>query len=884
MSGPQVLQLSRTEGDRDNRQPEPPPQSAQTAVRSWLHNATPTIWIRHFIYLLGSLLLLIGGSAVWVLQSHESKVNRLTFVVVPAIHANDLVFETMSEADKALLGYQIAHDPKLLTASRDARRRTVVALAKLEDLYKLFSASGYDETDNALHKSLMDRQSLAVQKWLSYALSTEQAVSGGKRIDILQGATLFDSFRLANTEIDEEIKFDNVGFEGGINSIAQMRAIIVATLVAFLATLLLGMRYSRSVSGPINRLRDTMTRQRAGDLSARASEDFGSLEIRSLAQDFNTLAERNLSVQRRVEMESARLASMVDISLALGQELSLSDLLTLIVESARTVLGARYAALGVLNMTHTGLAEFVTAGLSDAEKAAIGRLPHGMGLLGALIDDPQALRLTHITDDPRSVGFPLHHPPMDSFLGVPIVIHGVVFGNLYLTDKVDGPFTAEDEQVAHSFALLVAVAIENINRYEDELRLVKMLESVREIESAIRLAPDLQQLLNVVCVKLGETLGVDRVIIKTVDAEYKATGDAEWHVPDLRSARDFLSKLSLKRSGFFGDLWRTAHPLGIDDFLVAEVQSDERAQDFYKETGARSVIFSPIGVVDRVIGSIFVIKVDQPYQWLESEIKLVSQVASSVSQMIVESEYRAHLRDHIKRLEQLENQKTTFVETVSHELRTPLTSISGYLEILQDPNNGALSDEQRRMLIVMNRNTNRLRGLIEDLLVLNQSESDGPQVHIADVPMCELIADTCIELTLLAQSRAIEFDLESGPQNAIVRGDRGRIHSVVVNVISNAIKFSHLGGVVTVRCTLDESTGRIRFSCQDRGIGIPVADQGELFTRFYRASNATERVIPGTGLGLTIVKQIVEDHGGQVRLASVEGEGTTVVIDLPVFV
>ena len=86
---------------------------------------------------------------------------------------------------------------------------------------------------------------------------------------------------------------------------------------------------------------------------------------------------------------------------------------------------------------------------------------------------------------------------------------------------------------------------------------------------------------------------------------------------------------------------------------------------------------------------------------------------------------------------------------------------------------------------------------------------------------------------------------------------------------------------MTIRCTLDQGAQRVLFTCQDRGIGIPADDQAKIFTRFYRASNATAQAIPGTGLGLAIVKQIVEDHGGELRLTSVEGEGTTVVMDLP---
>ncbi|MHB8187864.1 MAG: sensor histidine kinase [Dermatophilaceae bacterium] len=181
----------------------------------------------------------------------------------------------------------------------------------------------------------------------------------------------------------------------------------------------------------------------------------------------------------------------------------------------------------------------------------------------------------------------------------------------------------------------------------------------------------------------------------------------------------------------------------------------------------------------------------------------------------------------------------------------------------------------------MDRNTSRLRSLIEDLLVSNRIESGGLKVNVAPVSMRELITNTVQELSPLAKSGAIELDIDAGPEAAIVQGDRGHLQRAVVNIVSNAIKFSRPGGVVTIRCTLDQGARRVLLTCQDRGIGIPADDQGQLFTRFYRASNATDQAIPGTGLGLTIVKQIVEDHGGELRLTSVEGEGTTVVMDLP---
>jgi signal transduction histidine kinase len=144
-----------------------------------------------------------------------------------------------------------------------------------------------------------------------------------------------------------------------------------------------------------------------------------------------------------------------------------------------------------------------------------------------------------------------------------------------------------------------------------------------------------------------------------------------------------------------------------------------------------------------------------------------------------------------------------------------------------------------------------------------------------------LIKNTVQEMFPLARSGAIELEFEPGPKEAVVQGDSAHLHRAIVNVVSNAIKFSRPGNVVTITCTLDQGASRVLVTCVDRGMGIPAADQGQLFTRFYRASNAADQAIPGTGLGLTIIKQIVEDHGGELRLTSVEDEGTTVVMDLP---
>ena len=195
---------------------------------------------------------------------------------------------------------------------------------------------------------------------------------------------------------------------------------------------------------------------------------------------------------------------------------------------------------------------------------------------------------------------------------------------------------------------------------------------------------------------------------------------------------------------------------------------------------------------------------------------------------------------------------------------------------------GELRVRQHGMRDVISRRAGRLRSLIEDVMMLSRSAAGPGKKNVVPVPIPALITRAGEDLWLVAQSSAIELQIDAGPEAAIVMGDRVSLDRAVINILSNAIKFSRPGGVVTLTGVLDKAARRVLVTCQDRGVGIPAQDQVDLFTRFFRASNATDQAIPGVGLGLSIVKQIVEEHhGGQLRLTSVEGEGTTVVVDLP---
>ncbi|MGZ4398060.1 MAG: GAF domain-containing protein, partial [Gaiellaceae bacterium] len=191
-----------------------------------------------------------------------------------------------------------------------------------------------------------------------------------------------------------------------------------------------------------------------------------------------------------------RLQALVEAGIAVSSELSLDAVLQRIVEAAAQLTDARYSALGVIDRSGTELERFVQYGIDEETRALIGEPPRGRGVLGALIRDARPLRLLRLSEDPRSVGFPPGHPPMSTFLGVPVLLRGVAYGNLYMTEKAEGAaFTEEDEEIVRLLASQAAVAIENARLYESATHWLRQLESLNEVASALVRETDLELLL-----------------------------------------------------------------------------------------------------------------------------------------------------------------------------------------------------------------------------------------------------------------------------------------------------------------------------------------------------------------------------------------------------
>lgn len=258
----------------------------------------------------------------------------------------------------------------------------------------------------------------------------------------------------------------------------------------------------------------------------------------------------------------------------------------------------------------------------------------------------------------------------------------------------------------------------------------------------------------------------------------------------------------------------------------------------------------------------------------------VWKVAYALNEFAEENDrVRALESQVVEQLRDLDRAKDDFLSTVSHELRTPLTSIAGYVELFEDEFADRLTPQQTTMLTAVQRNVQRLRGLIEDLLTLSKAEAEAFRTSFDMLDLTHLTSDVAHDLRAVAAGRGITISEVHPTRPMVLRGDYAQLSRALLNLVSNALKFSPDGGDVTIR--VKQSGDHVHIEVTDHGIGIPSAEMSHLATRFYRASNAVDAKISGTGLGLRIVRAIADNHGGRFELESVEGEGTTARLVLP---
>jgi len=289
-----------------------------------------------------------------------------------------------------------------------------------------------------------------------------------------------------------------------------------------------------------------------------------------------------------------RVQALLEAVVAVGSQLDLEIVLRQIVEAATGLVNARYGALGVIGDTG-GLAEFIPVGLDEAEIARIHHWPEGRGLLGALIRDPRPARLADLSADPRSSGFPEGHPPMRSFLGVPVRIRDEVFGNLYLTEKQDGgQFDEEDEAVVTALAAAAGVAIENARLYEEARRRQRWLQASAEVTHRLLSGADPGGVLDLVTQQVLEMSGADLAVLALPEGEHGQL--VVRHAAGEEAAR--TQGMALPDTSLSAEVLTTGEPVTLEEF-----SQDQRVAQVARERMALgpAVIF-PLGGPGNVRG------------------------------------------------------------------------------------------------------------------------------------------------------------------------------------------------------------------------------------------------------------------------------------------
>jgi PAS domain S-box-containing protein len=341
---------------------------------------------------------------------------------------------------------------------------------------------------------------------------------------------------------------------------------------------------------------------------------------------------------------------------------------------------------------------------------------------------------------------------------------------------------------------------------------------------------------------------------------------ARHHAPALRLGTFAVNELE-PGVGLPGRVYQQAGPVWIADLAADTVSFRSRAA---ARLGLHVAVGVPVSSGGHTLGALCVYG-DRTEDPEDSLTVLLSGIAAQVGQ------YLERRRAEELAVE-LAKTKDEFLALVTHELRNPLAVISGAATVLDDDLETFTIDEQHEYLQVINRNAQRLTVIAEDLLDLARLESGHLALQPADTDLALIIREAIQAVTATTEDRK-QTILRDLPNRLPLHGDPHRLRQVADNLLSNATKYTPTGGTITVTAATTGSD--IIWTVADTGIGIPAADRPHLFRRFYRASTAVERRIPGTGLGLVVTRTIVERHDGTITLADTAGNGTTFVIRLP---
>jgi signal transduction histidine kinase len=512
---------------------------------------------------------------------------------------------------------------------------------------------------------------------------------------------------------------------------------------------------------------------------------------------------------------------------AIMGQLDLPVVLRQIVSAACQLVDARYGALGVIG-PDGGLEQFVNEGIDEDTVARIGSLPKGLGLLGALIKDPRPIRLSKISDDPRSVGFPAHHPPMDSFLGVPIKIRDAVFGNLYLAGRRSGDFTANDEELVTAVAATAAIAIENARLYEDGRRRQRWLQASAEVTQQL-LAYSGEDPLSVIARSVQELADADVVTVVL-----PAAGPEELMIEVATGlGSDQLTGMvySTQRS-VAGAAIETSKPILIDD-----VDHQDRFTLHMRDVvGAGAVMALPLAGSSEPRGALLVARLAGRHRFTPADLEMAMTFANHAALALELADARADQQ----RVVLLEDRDRIARDLHDHVIQRLFATGLTLQSVQARERNPETAAKLERVVQDIDDTIRQIRTSIFDL-----RGSLATARYSVRTRLTEVVADCAVQLGF---EPTVRF---AGPVDTMVDQSVGEdLTAVLREALSNVARHAQAG---SVDISLTTSGGQLRLEVRDDGVGL---------------GDTTRRS------GLDNLRQRAERRDGQLTVTSSPEKGT----------
>ncbi len=475
-----------------------------------------------------------------------------------------------------------------------------------------------------------------------------------------------------------------------------------------------------------------------------------------------------------------------------------------------------------------------------------------------------------------------------STLVVPLICQQELSAVLALHQCHQGRWWEEEEvQLVSLVADQAALALSQAYAYEQVEALANREALINTITREIRSSLDPQDIFAAITQRLGQALQVDGCVLSlwTQEDEFvECVGlydssknldnfDDSRLIKNNRSLNQHLSrsKSPIQRNPILQEILKTQEPVVITD--INHSSSDVQAFDLPLKMRPRSLMVVPLLIDGKCIGSITLREGSKIRRWLPSDIELAKSVAAQAAIAVQQSRLYQKTREQAERLIELDRQKTEFFQNISHEFRTPITLIQGPLESVVAIGEG-LSHSQSEIAL---RNSRRLLRLVNQLLDLQRLDAGRMQPNFRPCDMLEFVSQIVESFRLYCEKKGLEvvtYLLEC----PIVYLDMEKFDKVLYNLLSNAMKFTPDGGKISVKLFNDGNSCILQI--QDTGIGILPEQIPHLFERFRQAEGSENRTYEGSGLGLSLVKELVELHGGEVSVQSVYGKGTQFTLRL----